>query len=263
MSGQVGGQDAEAGALGSERANNFVRWRGQRTHIKALSRAIRRPDPPNGGPGIPAVREAGGDEERQGLTLMNAAAPKQPEERAEDGNPRDPAAVYRRHGARVARWAARLAGPGFDVEDIVHDVFVVVLRRLPQFRGDAQVSTWLHEITIRVVQTHRRRRRRRPWLWAFGAARAATGETPDVADEGMTPFESLERRQATVLLYRFLDRLDEKYRTAVVLFELEGLPCREIAAVTGTSLANTWVRISRGREQLIESFARWEARGKK
>lgn len=223
-----------------------------------MSRAIRRPGPSHEGPALAAP----GGEARRGLTLMQATASKRNGDGAEDSQSRDPEAVYRRHGARVSRWAARLAGPGFDVDDIVHDVFLVVLRRLPQFRGDAQVSTWLHEITIRVVQTHRRRRRRRAWLRAFAGPRGASGEMPEVADDGMTPFESLERRQATVLLYRFLDRLDEKYRTAVVLFELEGLPCREIAALTGASLANTWVRISRGREQLIESFARWEARGK-
>jgi RNA polymerase sigma-70 factor (ECF subfamily) len=61
------------------------------------------------------------------------------------------------------------------------------------------------------------------------------------------------------LLYQFLDQLPEKYRTAVVLFELEGVPCQEIAALTGTSVANVWARVSRGREQLIRAFARWES----
>jgi RNA polymerase sigma-70 factor (ECF subfamily) len=183
----------------------------------------------------------------------------------EGRDPADPEAVYRRHGARVSFWAARLAGPGFEVDDIVHDVFLVVLRRLNEFRGEAQVSTWLHEITVRVVQAHRRKRRRRAWLWPFPAGRTLEGAgadtgRPELADEGLTPLESLERRQATVLLYRFLDQLDEKYRTAVVLFELEGVSCQEIATLTGTSIANVWARVSRGREQLIQAFARWEAR---
>src|SRR5688572_17551784 len=72
--------------------------------------------------------------------------------------------LYRLHGAEVARWAARLLGPGADVEDVVHEVFLVVQRRLAQFRGEARVTTWLYEITFRVAQSWRRRRRFRSWL---------------------------------------------------------------------------------------------------
>jgi len=228
--------------------------------MKGLSPIIRHPGEPErereAGPAATPELVSGG----HGLALARAAVAGDgagPRHGADDA---DPASVYRRHAARVSRWAARLAGPGFDVDDIVHDVFLVALRRLPEFRGDAQVSTWLHEITIRVVQTHRRRRRRRAWLWPFGVARTPEGDLAEIADRDATPAEALERKQAALLLYRILEQLDEKYRTAVVLFELEGLPCREIAVLTGTTLANTWARVSRGREKLIEAFARWEAR---
>ncbi len=170
--------------------------------------------------------------------------------------------VYRGHAARVSRWARRLAGPGFDVEDIVHDVFLVVQRRLGQFRGDALLSTWLYEITVRVVQARRRsQRRQRRWLWPWsravvGADGADRGD-PDFpsTDPHASPLEALERQQANQLLYRLLDGLDEKYRTAVVLFELEGLSCQDIAVITRTSVSNVWARVSRGREKLIEAFA--------
>ncbi len=170
--------------------------------------------------------------------------------------------VYRRHSPSVSRWAARLAGPGFDVEDIVHDVFLVVQRRLGEFRGDALMSTWLYEITVRVVQARRRSwRRRRSWMWIrpdeIGDAEAGAAKP---ADERVSPLDALERRQATVLLYRLLDELDEKYRTAVVLFELEGVSCQQIAAITGTSVSNVWARVSRGREKLIKAFAASEAK---
>lgn len=169
--------------------------------------------------------------------------------------------VYRRHGARVSRWAARLAGPGFDVEDIVHDVFLVVQRRLREFRGDAQISTWLYEITVRVVQARRRSRRRRRWLWPFHTDSYSVDARAEIVDDRMSPLDALEKRQATELLYRFLEELDEKHRTAVVLFEIEGMACRDIAEITGTSVSNVWARVSRGRDKLIQAFARWEANG--
>src|SRR6266404_2479783 len=60
--------------------------------------------------------------------------------------------VFRQHAAAVARWVAALGGPLLDVEDTVQEVFMVAHRRLSEFRGDAKVSTWLFQITRRVVQ---------------------------------------------------------------------------------------------------------------
>jgi RNA polymerase sigma-70 factor (ECF subfamily) len=168
--------------------------------------------------------------------------------------------IYREHAAAVSRWAERLAGPGVDLEDVVHDVFLVVQRRLPEFRGDAKLTTWLYEITIRVVQARRRSLRWRRWLWPFGVVDEDRPERVDPSDEGPTALDALERSQSTALLYRFLEELDEKYRTAVILFELEGLPCEQIAALTGTSVANVWARVSRGRAKLTAAFEAWEAR---
>jgi DNA-directed RNA polymerase specialized sigma24 family protein len=51
--------------------------------------------------------------------------------------------IYERNVADVERWVRRLVGPGLDVEDIVHDVFLVAVRRRGDFRGDASLKTWL------------------------------------------------------------------------------------------------------------------------
>lgn len=251
-----------------------VRDEGEPTLMEEVSRAAR---PPREEGLSPSFGGTGATDGVRALALLRTPPAELAPEASEACGPIDPEAIYRRHGARVSRWAARLAGPGLDLDDIVHDVFLVVMRRWREFRGDAQISTWLHEITIRVVQAHRRKRRLRAWLWPFGVGALEGGGSPgrtadaggdgraparELADDGLSPLESLERRQATVLLYRFLDQLDEKYRTAVVLFELEGVPCRQIAGLTGTTVANVWARVSRGREQLLRAFAKWEAAGK-
>src|SRR5262245_62237789 len=77
-------------------------------------------------------------------------------------------AVYREHGRTVARWAARLGGPGITVEDVVQDVFLVVSRRLHEFRGEAKLATWLFGITDRTVRNWRRRQRWRRLMRQLG-----------------------------------------------------------------------------------------------
>src|SRR5262245_22385728 len=67
--------------------------------------------------------------------------------------------LYREYAPQVARWAERWLGPSSDLEDVVHDVFLVAHRRRNEWRGDAQTTTWLYEITLRVTQARRRARR--------------------------------------------------------------------------------------------------------
>jgi RNA polymerase sigma-70 factor (ECF subfamily) len=172
-------------------------------------------------------------------------------------------AVYRAHAPAVLRWATRLLGPdGDDVRDVVHEVFMVVQRRLPSFRGDARITTWLYEITTRVALEHRRRRRR--WRW-FDRQEptlrldwlAAFGPEPG---ESIDPHHLLERRRSTAALYSILEKIDEKHRTVLIAYELEGLSGAEIAEITGTRLDNVYLRLRRARLKFVKLYEDWERR---
>lgn len=165
--------------------------------------------------------------------------------------------VYRTHAKQVARYAARLAGPNLDHEDVVHDVFLVVERRLSEFRGEAQMSTWLFQITMHVVRGHRRKFRQRSLL----PFRLLEQHAP-MAQAKLTPAEALEGRREAELCYRILDKLPEKQRTALILFELEGQSGDVVAATMGAPVDTVWVWLHRGRRSFLKHLQRLEARGK-
>jgi RNA polymerase sigma-70 factor (ECF subfamily) len=152
-------------------------------------------------------------------------------------------AIYRVHAADVARWIAYLGGPGLDAEDLVHEVFLVVQRRLSEFRGDAKVTTWLYQITQRVVQAARRRERFRRWVRRVRRRDVADALSPSATPPGA----ALEREQAARIVYAVLDRLPEKYRTPLILFEIEGMSGEAIAALLGVRTETLWVQIHRAR----------------
>ncbi|MBL8955676.1 MAG: sigma-70 family RNA polymerase sigma factor [Myxococcaceae bacterium] len=131
--------------------------------------------------------------------------------------------VYREHVMTVARWVARLGGPLLDVEDVTHDVFVKVQRELPKFRAEAQLTTWLFSLTANTVRTRRRTETFRRFF------RASADDGLEVADDCRLAPEVLEQRDAERELYRVLDRLSERDRQVLVLFELEGRSGREVA----------------------------------
>ncbi len=138
-----------------------------------------------------------------------------------------------------------MGGPGTDVEDIVQEVFLAAHRKLAGFRGDSSPSTWLYRITLNVIRHRRRKERWRRWLG--GSAAEVAG---DVAAAEPSPLESADARQASEKLYRALDGMKEKYRTVLILFEIDGLSGDEVAAVTGAKVATVWVWLHRARAEL-------------
>jgi RNA polymerase sigma-70 factor (ECF subfamily) len=157
-------------------------------------------------------------------------------------------AIYRTEAGRVARWIQRL-DPTADTEDLLHEVFLVVKRRLPDFRGDAAVGTWLHAITARVVQAERRKRRVRRFLFGRESEMLAAEPTPPE-----TPEDLIQGRELGRLLYELLERLSERDRTLLILHELEGLAGAELATVTGMSEKNVWVALHRARARLRKAY---------
>jgi RNA polymerase sigma-70 factor (ECF subfamily) len=170
-------------------------------------------------------------------------------------------AVYRAHARTVSRWASRLLGPGGDCEDVVQEVFIVVRHKLPRFDGRVEITTWLYEITVRVVQDWRRRRRW--WSWVTGRgpspSRGRAQTPPSLPGGGVhDPVPRLEGRERVLRCYRILDRLAEVYRTTFILFELEGLSGERIAEITGARLGTVWVRLARARRAFIDGMRRLE-----
>jgi RNA polymerase sigma-70 factor (ECF subfamily) len=163
--------------------------------------------------------------------------------------PPDTGTIYRTHVHQVARWAERLGGPSLDPEDTVHEVFVIAHQRLATFRGDSSLATWLFGITDKVVRHRRRKARWRRWL--SGSADETAGRlaatTPD-------PLRLVERSETARSVYRVLDRLPERDRQALILFELEELKAEEVGQLLGIRAANARLRLHRARARFLRIY---------
>lgn len=155
--------------------------------------------------------------------------------------------LYRAHASDVGRWAQRLGGPLMDVEDVVQEVFLVAHRKLPTFRYDASPSTWLFRITHNVVRHRRRKDRLRKWL--SGTAEAEQDARPT---EERGALEKLEARQSADRLYSVLNQMSDRYRTVLVLFELEEQSGEQIAQLLGAKTATVWVWLHRARADFLK-----------
>jgi RNA polymerase sigma-70 factor (ECF subfamily) len=164
-------------------------------------------------------------------------------------------AIYREHSAAVSKWVRRLWGPGtssgiVDVEDLLHEVFLVVQRRLSSFRGDSALTTWLYGITVLVVNGRRRKESWRRLLWRRAEPELQLDHDPDLP----AVQADFERAEASRLVYAVLNDLSERDRTLLILFELERLPGAEIAAILNLSEPNVWVALTRARARFRKVF---------
>lgn len=140
--------------------------------------------------------------------------------------------VYRAHADLVWRAVQRLGVPAAEAEDLVHEVFLVVQRRLPEFDGRA-LTSWLHAICRGVAANYRRGRSR-------ATRRALHLEPPPPAP---SPEESARDREAAALVDSFLAELDDDTRAVFELADIEGLSGPEIARALDLELARVYARL--------------------
>lgn len=155
--------------------------------------------------------------------------------------------LYRAHASSVARLARRLLAGVGDVDDVVHDVFLVAHRRLHELEEPAKAGAWLRQITLYVVKEQRRRARWRTWL-------VRPIEMPEPVAPGASPEALAERQQAIRRVEAALAALREEHRTVLVLFELEGVSGAEIAALLGISIDTVWVWLHRARKAVAKQL---------
>ncbi|MFO0969706.1 MAG: sigma-70 family RNA polymerase sigma factor [Gemmataceae bacterium] len=169
-----------------------------------------------------------------------------------------PEFVFREYAPRVYSLARRMLGNDADAEDVTQDVLLQVVRKLHTFRGDANVATWLHRVTVNAALAHRRKR--------------ATREAHEVHDPfdhflengyhadpvqpwNVTPETLALSKETAAKIDEAITRLPEIYRDVYVLADVEGLPNQEISDMLGLTIPAVKSRLHRGRLLMRDALA--------
>lgn len=158
--------------------------------------------------------------------------------------------VYRAHVDFVWRVVRRLGVPDEAVDDVVHDVFLVVQRRLDAYDPAYSMRSWLVGIARRVSKDYFRGRER---------ARARLRLVPD-GPMGPTPEEQAARTEAAGFVRRFLDGLEIEQRMVFMLADVEGMSAPEIAKALRVKLPTVYSRLRLARQKFERAVARLRAR---
>ena len=159
--------------------------------------------------------------------------------------------LIQRYQQPVYNLVCRLLNDPSDAADIVQEVFLKVFRNIGSFRGNSSLKTWIYRIAVNEAYNHRRwfSRHQRQEV-ALGREDGPLSYADSVADPSPTPFDQAADHETRALVEQALEKLNPKFRAAVVLRDIEDLSYEEIAAVLDISLGTVKSRILRGREGL-------------
>jgi len=156
------------------------------------------------------------------------------------GDPRAFTEFVHRHRDRMWAVAVRTLNDPDEAADAVQDAFLSAFRSAGSFRGQSQVSTWLHRIVVNACLDRIRRRQAR-----------ATLPLPEAGpEEPAMPGDAMADRDTRLAVDDALRSLPDPQRTAIVLTDVEGYSVAETARLLGVAEGTVKSRCARGRARL-------------
>ena len=156
--------------------------------------------------------------------------------------------LVNRYQKKVYWIAYNFVGDAEDATDLAQEAFIRVYKSIDRFDQKYNFYTWLYRIVVNLaIDALRKQALLRP---------AAIDDVGEVASSGPLPEDTLATNEVARLVRRILDRLPPKFRTVMVLRELQGLSSKEIASIVGTTHPTVRWRLHRARRIFKEEWER-------
>jgi RNA polymerase sigma-70 factor (ECF subfamily) len=174
--------------------------------------------------------------------------------RAQAGDESAFEALVRLHQRLAISIAKNLVASEEDARDLAQEAFLRVFRNLARFDFEHPFATWLHRIVTNLAIDHLRKRRA---VVAPGRGEDGEEQPLDIPDDDQpAPSERVEALETALEVREVIDSLAPHFQTVLVLRELEGLPCTEIAEIVGATHVTVRWRLHRGRKLFQEEWER-------
>jgi len=157
-------------------------------------------------------------------------------------------ALIRRHEGRVFGLLMRMLGNREDAEDVAQEAFLSLHRHGHRFRHDSRFSTFVYRVAANAALNRRRTLGRKNARIHKLQTRQAAGD--DLPTTPRDPESAVFGSEVQVQVQEALLQLPADLRAATVLYDIEGLSYREIAAVLEIPEGTVKSRIHRARSAL-------------
>ena len=151
-----------------------------------------------------------------------------------------------RYYGKVSATVYRIVGKSAEAEDIVQEVFTEMARAIKTYRKDSLFSTFLYRIAVNTAYRYIQR----------NLDRKETTEEPEfflqIGDDSSGSESSLIKKDRARILNSAMKKLSPEKRMALTLYEVEGIPLKELAEILKQPLQTVWSRINQAKKELYE-----------
>lgn len=149
-----------------------------------------------------------------------------------------------RYYGKVAATVYRIMGQTADSEDVVQEVFVEMAKSLKLYRRDSLFSTFLYRIAVNTAYRYIQRMMQKNEL----------AETPEfflkIGDSEQNAESALLKKERLTKINRALKNISPDKRFVLILYEVEGVPLKEIADILKQPLQTVWSRVNQAKKEL-------------
>ena len=146
--------------------------------------------------------------------------------------------IFEREFDYLCATLRRLRVPNSDIEDLVHEVFLVMYRRWETYDPSYPIRPWLFGIAFRVAAAHRRR----GW-------REIPGPGPDMQDPSPGPEQAFATQQARGIVLSALERLPLPRRAVFVMHYIDHMAMQDIASALSIPRFTAYSRLRKARQE--------------
>lgn len=155
--------------------------------------------------------------------------------------------LYDRHHAAVRGFLARTTGDADEAEDLVHSTFLAVPKAASSFDPSRPCRAWLFGIAVRMMRRQRAAGAR--WTRMLGRFREVLN--PSAGD----PERIVSARRDLSRVEEALYAMSEAKRLVLVMAEVEGMSCEQIAETLDIPVGTVWTRLHHARRGLTAAVA--------
>lgn len=151
-----------------------------------------------------------------------------------------------RYYGKVAATVYRIIGKSAEAEDVVQEVFTEMAKAIKSYRRDSLFSTFLYRIAVNTTYKYIQK----------NMNRCETAEEPEfffqIGDKSAGSESSLIKQEKAQMVNSAMKKISPEKRLVLTLYEVEGVPLKEISEILKQPLQTVWSRINQAKKELYE-----------
>lgn len=156
--------------------------------------------------------------------------------------------------SRIYHLGLRLTGTEQDAEDILQETFLIMVKKIHQFKGNSSFYTWLYRIAVNIGLRKLKSKPRKYQHVSIDDPDIEYITATETAEWPSFDYNQFSQKHLRKKLDQLIEKLPEIYRTVFILRDLHELSTEDTSKILQITPSNTKIRLMRARNYLKEEL---------